>query len=58
MFDVRVSISPQDPILFIGTMRNNLDQFGEYSDTEIWHALEQVYNHCDFSFHRCLYRFN
>ena len=38
----RISIIPQDPILFSGTIRNNLDRFGDYSDAEIWNALEKV----------------
>ena len=42
----RASLSPtassQDPILFNDTLRINLDPFGEYSDIEIWFALDKV----------------
>ncbi|CAF0910972.1 unnamed protein product [Rotaria sordida] len=38
----RISIIPQDPILFSGTIRYNLDQFNNYSDDQIWNALEEV----------------
>ena len=37
-----VSIIPQDPTLFASTLRENLDPFGQYSDQDIWSALEQV----------------
>ncbi|XP_064381882.1 ATP-binding cassette sub-family C member 4-like isoform X1 [Halichondria panicea] len=38
----KMSIIPQDPVLFSGTMRYNLDPFNEFSDNELWNVLEQV----------------
>lgn len=38
-----ISIIPQDPVLFSGTLRFNLDPFGVQSDAELWSALNQVY---------------
>ncbi|XP_059049399.1 ATP-binding cassette subfamily C member 4-like [Achroia grisella] len=38
----RVSIIPQEPVLFSGTMRHNLDPFDEYPDQVLWKALEEV----------------
>ncbi|ODV81047.1 uncharacterized protein CANTADRAFT_25320 [Suhomyces tanzawaensis NRRL Y-17324] len=37
-----ITIIPQDPTLFAGTIRSNLDPFGEYSDDQILKALKRV----------------
>jgi ATP-binding cassette, subfamily C (CFTR/MRP), member 4 len=38
-----MSVIPQVPILFRGcTVRENLDPFGSYSDSQIWEVLEDV----------------
>nr|CAD7203092.1 unnamed protein product [Timema douglasi] len=40
----RISTIPQDPILFLGTLRRNLDPFGRYQDCDLWRVLEDLVN--------------
>ncbi|KAJ2385511.1 hypothetical protein GGI05_004677, partial [Coemansia sp. RSA 2603] len=35
----RISVIPQDPVLFEGTIRANLDPAHEYSDEQVWSAI-------------------
>ncbi|XP_022162516.1 probable multidrug resistance-associated protein lethal(2)03659 [Myzus persicae] len=38
----KISIIPQEPVLFSGSMRKNLDPLDEYPDHALWNALEEV----------------
>eukprot|EP00762_Andalucia_godoyi_P001839 ANDGO_06067.mRNA.1 ABC transporter C family member 12 len=38
----RITIIPQDPVIFSGTIRMNLDPFQEYPDDALWAMLEAV----------------
>uniref|UniRef100_A0A8C5BKD1 Multidrug resistance-associated protein 4-like n=1 Tax=Gadus morhua TaxID=8049 RepID=A0A8C5BKD1_GADMO len=38
----KMSIIPQDPVLFTGTVRTNLDPFSRHTDKDLWNALQEV----------------
>ncbi|KAB0372891.1 hypothetical protein FD755_015644, partial [Muntiacus reevesi] len=38
----KMSVVPQEAVLFTGTMRKNLDPFDEHTNEELWNALEEV----------------
>lgn len=39
----RMAILPQDPLLFSGTLRSNLDPFDQYDDGRLWDALKRAF---------------
>eukprot|EP01122_Echinamoeba_exundans_P011726 TRINITY_DN4766_c0_g1_i1.p1 TRINITY_DN4766_c0_g1~~TRINITY_DN4766_c0_g1_i1.p1 ORF type:complete len:1175 (+),score=383.98 TRINITY_DN4766_c0_g1_i1:538-4062(+) len=39
-FRGKLSIIPQEPVMFRGTIRSNLDPFNQYSDEALWNSLE------------------
>ncbi|XP_059617024.1 multidrug resistance-associated protein 1 isoform X3 [Phlebotomus argentipes] len=39
----RLTIIPQDPVLFSGSLRMNLDPFNSHTDDEVWRALEHAH---------------
>ena len=41
----RIAAIPQDPVLFSGTVRSNLDPFDRYADADLWEALRLVNLH-------------
>ncbi|XP_033213303.1 probable multidrug resistance-associated protein lethal(2)03659 [Belonocnema kinseyi] len=38
----KLSIIPQEPLLFAGSLRMNLDPFDEFKDDDLWRALGEV----------------
>ncbi|KAB0372887.1 hypothetical protein FD755_015640, partial [Muntiacus reevesi] len=38
----KMSVALQEPVLFTGTIRNNLDPLNGHTDEELWNALEEV----------------
>jgi ABC-type multidrug transport system fused ATPase/permease subunit len=39
----KLSIIPQDPTLFEGTMRTNLDPLNEHTDIEVWEVCTSFF---------------
>lgn len=38
----RIAIIPQDPVMFSGTFRSNLDPFNQFTDHELWKVIDMV----------------
>ena len=41
-----LSIIPQDPIMFEGSIRTNLDPLGEHTEEELWQVCRVGFVHC------------
>ncbi|EAL64035.1 ABC transporter C family protein [Dictyostelium discoideum AX4] len=43
----QLAIIPQEPVMFTGTLRSNLDSLSEHTDSELWDVLKeiQLYEH-------------
>ncbi|BFZ09598.1 hypothetical protein BsWGS_12637 [Bradybaena similaris] len=39
----KITILPQDPVIFAGSLRDNLDPFSEHPDSAIWQALDHAH---------------
>ncbi|KAM9321211.1 MIT domain-containing protein 1 [Gastrophryne carolinensis] len=39
----KLSVIPQEPVLFVGSLRSNLDPMNQYLDEEVWKALEKTH---------------
>ena len=39
----RLAIIPQDPFLFAGTIRDNLDPTSRHSDDDVWRVVERCH---------------
>ncbi|XP_066267631.1 ATP-binding cassette sub-family C member 4-like [Branchiostoma lanceolatum] len=38
----KISVIPQDPVLFSGSLRRNLDPFNNFTDQQLWSVVEEV----------------